>query len=520
MKRETIAQVWGFAGLGLIILGAILYGINSPHRSLALGSLVAGLLLFAGFVILSIENVKAFARRRASRYGANMVIMIVLFTCIMAIIQTLSVRHARRFDLTKNKRFSLAPQTTKLLDHLDKDVQIYAFYKKGSPGRRKAEDLIAQYAFKSKRIHYEFVDPDHKPQLAREMGITSYGTTVVKCVPKKELITDLTEEKLTNALVKVTRELAKAIYFVGGHGEKDPSSREAHGLSILKEEIEKQNYLVKKLSLFEVESVPSDCYLLVVAGPSKDFFQGEIDKIKAYLDQGRNALFMIEPRTDLPNLAKLVGGYGIELDNDVIIDPISRLFGGDYTVPVVTNYERHPITKGFNVASFFPTARSVRLAEKDDLKLTTQYLAKTGKSAWGETDLERYARGQASRDPVDISPPVSIAAIASREVEVPDTSGAGGTKRLESKIVVIGDSDFADNSSFRVSGNADFLMNTVNFLAEEKDLVAIRPKQGLGDRLFLTASQGRLIFLLCVIVLPLGIITFGTSLFIRRRKRG
>ena len=106
-----------------------------------------------------------------------------------------------------------------------------------------------------------------------------------------------------------------------------------------------------------------------------------------------------------------------------------------------------------------------------------------------------------------------VAAISTRRLQ----STAG---QIESTIAVIGDSDFADNRAFNQWGNSDFLLNTINFLAEEKDLIAIRPKEGLGDTVFLTASQGRLIFLLCVVLLPLSVIVFGVSVFVSNRKKG
>jgi len=205
----------------------------------------------------------------------------------------------------------------------------------------------------------------------------------VQCGAKKELITDLNEESLTNAILKVTRDLTKVVYFLQGHGEKDPNDKEQSGLSIAKEAIEKDGYLVRKLSLFEVDSIPDDAYIVIAAGPTKDLFDVEIEKLKRYLEKGRNAVFMIDPQVSLPNLEKLISEYGVTLDNDVIIDPISRIFGANYTVPVVTQYPEHEITKGFNVATFFPLARSVRIQEDPPETLDLKYIAQTGRSAWG-----------------------------------------------------------------------------------------------------------------------------------------
>ncbi len=518
MDREKISRLLGFSGMVLLVIGAMLYMINSPNRPLILALLVAGLAVVASFIILNFKAITVFSKKRSSQHGANMFVLILLFICIVVIIQAISSRHSRRFDLTSNKRFSLAGQTTSLLKTLDKKVEIFAFYRKSDTDRMRAEDLISQYAHQSEHIRQAFYDPDQKPRIAEEMGITDYGTTVVKCGDKKELITILSEESLTNAILKVFREKVKTVYIVQGHGEKDPGSGEMSGFSIMRDAIDADNYSVSTLSLFEEEEVPQDAYLLLIGGPTKDYFESEVEKIEKYLSSGKNAIFMIDPRVELPNLEKLIAQYNIELEENIVIDPFSRIFGSDYMVPVVSQYEQHPITKGFDLATFYPIARSVRIIE-NGAGATAQYLAKTGKSAWGETDLEAIRQGQAMRDENDVPAPVPIAAVSSRTFEPADLIPPGSEKP-ESKIVVFGDSDFASNSSIRISGNSDFLLNTISFLAEEEDLISIRPKQGMGDQIFLTASQGRFVFLVTVALLPLAVLSIGTSIFIKRRKSG
>jgi ABC-type uncharacterized transport system involved in gliding motility auxiliary subunit len=383
--------------------------------------------------------------------------------------------------------------------------------------RARVEDLFDQFAHATDRIRYELIDPDQSPTRTSEMDVKRYATIVIQYGDQREQTTSITEEALANGILKITRDTQKLVYFVAGHGEKDPTSEEPSGYSIMREAIESQNYMVSSLSLFDEPVVPEDCQLLVVAGPTEDYFDSEISKIADYLARGKNALFMLDPEMTFANIEALLVRYRVLLENDVVIDPYSRIFGAEYSVPVVTQYVDHPITRDINVATFYPLARSVRIAAPDIEGVTVQYLAQTGKSAWGETDLEGIQGGQAVRGEDDSSGPVSIAMIASKKYQDGQPSATGAD---ESKIVVFGDSDFADNSAFRVSGNGDLLLNVVNFLAEEEDLIAIRPKASLGDQLFLTEAQGRLIFLISVVLLPLSVLGFGVSVFVNRRKLG
>jgi ABC-type uncharacterized transport system involved in gliding motility auxiliary subunit len=517
VNRNLISQILGAAALGLLLVGASLFTVRASNQTLTGTLLVIGAALLLAYIIVNLRLISGFFRKRSSRYGANMVVMIILFTGILIIIQTVSIRHRLRYDLTENKRFSLAEQSINVLKGLEKDIRVVAFYKKTAPDRTYAQDLIGQFAHKSERVVFEFIDPDQKPQSAKDMGITTYGTTVVQCGPRTQLITDITEEKLTNAILKASRDEIKSVYFAQGHAEKNPDGEDEFGYSIAKDAIERENYAVRTISILQEKTVPDDCFILIIAGPMDDYFDSEIEKIRAYLAKGGNAIFLLDPRISFPNIGRLLADYRVVLDDDVIIDTISRIFGSDVTVPVVNQYEAHPITRGFDVVTFFPMARSVRIAEKEVPGVNAQYLALTGKSAWGETDLEGVRKGKVTKSAEDLAPPLPVALIASK-------SYAGGvrdsTQAPESKIVVFGDSDFADNSSFRVSGNSDLFLNVVNFLAEEKDLIAIRAKQGMGDRILLTASQGRLIFLISVVLLPLSVIGFGTSVFIRNRRRG
>jgi ABC-type uncharacterized transport system involved in gliding motility auxiliary subunit len=517
VAKERIYQIIALVGLALIVVGAALYIADSAYRTLMYGALIGGAAVVLIFAVFNIGLIIAFFQKRSSRHGVNMIVMIVVFTSILVIIQALSVRHSLRYDLTRNKRFSLADQTRNVLDSLQQDVGAYAFFQKGSPERVRADDLLKEFTHRSTRFTYQLIDPDQRPQSAKEMGIVTYGTTVVQARDRTEHVKTLNEENLLNAIAIVTGDAAKVIYFVKGHGEKDPTSDKPGGYSIAAQAAEGENFEVRTLSLFDEAMVPDDCWLLIIAGPRRDYFESEIAKISDYLGQGRNALLLLDPQTDIPNIEGLLKSYRIVINNDAIVDPFSRVFGGDYSVPVVSASETHEITRDFGLATFYPTARSVGIADTDMVAVNIQYLAKTGKSAWGETNLDLIDKGQAVKDAGDNPAPVPIAVIAEKRLKNGEPSQIGFDL---SEVVVFGDSDFADNSSFRLSGNADLFLNVVSYLAEEKDRIAIRAKQGLGDRLFLTASQGRFIFLVSVIILPLLVIVFGTTVFVRRQRRG
>jgi len=242
----------------------------------------------------------------------------------------------------------------------------------------------------------------------------------------------------------------------------------------------------------------------------------EIASMAQYVAGGGRALFLIDPQTS-PSLKPFLERYGIILGDDIVIDRLSRLFGGDYLMPVLTSYSSaHPITRNFNIASFFAVARSVTTREADGLQTT--WLAKTGDGSWAETDLAALAGGTASFDPgEDVQGPVSLAAAS--EINLLPGSDDDPSSAKRGAVAVYGDSDFVTNAKINLSGGADLFMNTINWLAQEEALIAIPPKENKFQPIMLTAADAKLLFVLPVIVLP-GLVLMGAVfVFVRRSRR-
>jgi ABC-type uncharacterized transport system involved in gliding motility auxiliary subunit len=408
---------------------------------------------------------------------------------------------------------------------------------------------LKNYGYFSKKVKYEFVDPDKNPGLVKGYNITQDGTTVLEAGGNENRITTTTEEDLTNALIKVTREGKKVIYFLEGHGEHSIEQTEDLGFSFAKDELEKLGYEAKKLTLALSETFPQDCALLILPGPQKDLLPNELETISHYLRNGGRVFFMVDPET-APGMTPYLAQFGVTLENDVVVDTVSRLFGGDYFMPVITEYEVHEITRNFRYATFFPYARSVDPADPKPEGITVSILGKTSPNSWSERQLDQK---QVTFDKdKDKQGPLSLAVVATVEVkamekkepsqepteEGPETQKSAESKKAdqeetaektpekspdiqsqkEGRLAVFGDSDFASNRYYNLSGNGNFFLNTVNWLTEESDLISIQPKTSSPRTVQFTPSQGRMIFFVSVIILPLFILILGISVWIRRRS--
>jgi ABC-type uncharacterized transport system involved in gliding motility auxiliary subunit len=58
----------------------------------------------------------------------------------------------------------------------------------------------------------------------------------------------------------------------------------------------------------------------------------------------------------------------------------------------------------------------------------------------------------------------------------------------------------------------------VNWLTEEADLISIQPRTSSPKTIQLNPSQGRLLFFVSVILLPLTVLVLGIFVWLRRRS--
>jgi ABC-type uncharacterized transport system involved in gliding motility auxiliary subunit len=355
-------------------------------------------------------------------------------------------------------------------------------------------------------LQVEYVDPDQKPALARQLGISSSGVLVFQRGSKKQESYAIDEQDITSNILKVSQDVQKAVYFTVGHGERDPEGYDAANYSQIKAILERDNYLVKTLNLATVtDTLPSDVAVLVVAGPRGPFAPQEAQRLGDYLEKGGKVMVLADPTVDL-GLDEVLARWGIALRNDVVIDPVASFFG-DVATPLVSRYRFHTITKDLGgLSTFFPLARSIS-ATVSLTNTTVTTLFETSAGAWGETDLENR---QASLDEgKDTKGPLALGVAAER------TEGQRG------RLVVFGDADFPSNNGLSVRGtvgNADLFRNAINWLAEEESLIAIGPKAPEYRRIRpLTPGEQRLLFYSTVILLPLAVLIIGGAVWWSRR---
>lgn len=454
--------------------------------------------------------------------GTLLTLLTLVFLTILVGIGLLVHRFPQRIDLTEGKRHSLSSQSQQIVKKVQQEVWIRAFFQEGNPAKKKAQNLFETYAYFNPRVRYQFIDPDRQPSLAQQYGVRNYGALTLESGGKTQMVNRADEEGITNGLLRLMQTKAKKVVFLTGHGEKSIQDSQRTGYSLAKTLLEKENYQVEEGSLLTGSGLSDQVRCLVIAGPKKPLFSEEIEDLKKFIKAGGRVILLLEPYQDV-GLKDWLSSLGVTLGQNMVIDKISRVFGGDYLMPMVGTYGQHPITEKFTVATFFPTARSFLLAPVPPSGLFYDVLIRSSAGSWAEVNKKEVEKGQATFEAGQDQPgPLTLAALvtysAAEQKKESNPSPDQGEKNPKGQLVLFGDSDFASNGYFNLSGNGDLFINAVNYLTEEEALIAIRPSKTPIRPLSLSSSQALVLFLVPMVLLPLLVIGAGVWVWKQRRK--
>lgn len=478
------------------------------------------------------DIVRSFSGRQA-RFGTLSVASVLVVVGILVAINWISNRQNKRWDLTAGGTFTLSDQTKKILETLPNPVTVKVFTKGDDFDRFR--DRLDQFQYSSKKVSVEYIDVYKRPALADQYKIQQEGTVVFEYGSRVERATTDSEQDLTNALIKAVQGKEKTVYFVQGHGERDTAGNDRRtGYSGIAQALQVDNFKVEKLGLLQQKTVPSDATVIVIAGPQVDYLPEEVGMLREYLQHGGRVLFLLDPpaRPDAPpltNLVALLREWAIEAGNDIVVDVSGR--SDEPSVPVaMPPYPAHPALERFSLFTVYPVARSMTPVAGGVNGRTAQPIIETSPRSWAETDIKmllttgRLPADAAKGDktgPIPLGAAVSAAAPEApappkpaNQVEAPKEEEP---KKPETRVVGIGDSDFASNGFLGAVGSRDLFMNVTNWLAGQENMIAIRPREAQDRRLSMTADQQRFMMFLTIFIIPGLILLAGVQTWWRRR---
>lgn len=523
------ASLLGILGLVFLAFGfvAVLITVEGVWNLFALVNLAAGAGLILAYLAFGFEDFRGLLGQRSTRYGAGAVVYSALFMALLLGGNYLSARRHHRWDVTEAGIYTLAPQSKKVVGALQQDLTMTAFVEAGQdPG---LDSLLESYQYAAPtHVRYQLVDPDKKPELVEQMKVTTLRSVNLQYGNESFVVTNPTEEAITNAVIRVSGGKKKTIYFTEGHGEPDLANpQDPKGYSNAKLALEQENYEVKPLLLPATEKIPDDASVLALAGPDRPLTAHEIQLLDDYLKRGGRLLVLAGAREGSELLPELLERWGAKLGKDVVIDREVRLFEGPRlgVIPITKTYGTHAITENFRDYTVYPQTRTVEPSADGKKGLQATGLVKTSASSWAETSVDEvFTKGVASMEDSDRKGPLDIAvAVTAKLADMgvqPAVAGGGVKSPEEARLVVFGSSMFADNQQIAQSRlNGDLFLNAVGWLVGQEELVSIRSRTIRASRAELTPGQVGQLFYLSVLILPEFLIILGLTLSWQRKSR-
>jgi len=460
------------------------------------------------------------------KYGGYATLLTAFVLAILVVVNLVVGQIPYKLDLTQNQMFSLSDQTKKVLENLDQEIRIIGLYETGQESA-VFDEILQRYRRLNKNISITYIDPVKNPTFAskytKDGEKLNEGSYIVESDERYKIIDyyDLfnirydqygntladslaLEQRVTNAIKYVTADTLPVVYTLEGHMEQSLPIQ-------LKDQMELENYEVKTLSLLTEESVPSDATVLMVIAPQRDITEEEEQKIREYLENRGRAIFLMEIVEDeMPNFESLLKSYGVALNKALVIEGDKNNY---FQNPawIVPNMESHDIIspmKSNKMQVLAVGAQGIEVLEEKKRSIEINPLLVTSDNSWGRTDL---ASTSFDKEDGDVDGPFNVA-VAVADKEWNETTA----EYEETRLIVVGDAELL-NPQFASIGNADFILNSLNWLHDEKESISIRPKSLTTSYLKINAFQKLVIAGIAVILIPLLILGAGFVMWLRRR---
>ena len=440
-------------------------------------------------------------------------------------------------DVTANKIYSLSKQTKKILKGLDKEVTIYVIDKestiyvvnKESDVNSSYAQVWKEYKKNSTKVKFVYKDPDLYPNFTKKYTDSSEevanDSMIIKCGKKYRYVSandyvsysygsdysysadSLQLESLTTEAINyVVSDSTPVIYTLSGHSEQSFDTS-------VTSSFEGDNYSVKTLNLLTEQRVPDDCSILLINGAQKDITKDELKMIKKYMKNGGKMYVFLDAKVEnLTNLYSLLKSYNVEPQKGVVVETDASKYTQYpiYLLPTIESSDATSAQYNSNIYILAPSAKGLKdITEKNAKKnssasdYTVTSLLSTSDGAYSKVNTDSATL---NKEKNDISGPFNIS------VAVSDSTGG--------RMIVTGCTNMLlQDIDQAVSGaNTDFVLNGVNYLAEQKSKISIRAKSLKTENAVVPAFNQKATLIMTVFVIPLVILAIGIGIVIKRRK--
>lgn len=449
------------------------------------------------------------------------IIFLLLFISTIGMLAWMSNHYTYQFDLTANKRHSLSNSSIDLLNVLDKEIIVHA-YATDDVTKKAISEVISRYQQIKNNFKLRLLNPDIDIDQAQQDGVVMDKpyAFVIHYNRRMEHIDSLSEQAISNALLRLNRRDNQQVVFLNGHGERDINSNDNRAYATLHQQLKEMGFNLQTINLLE-QPLPDSTKLLVIAAPVHDYLSGEIEQINKYIESGGNLFWLTDPG-ELYGLDKLASSLGLQFQDGIILDNNPSLrqtlnIDSPAIIPV-TGYSQHVITNTIRYNTLFPLVRGISpLTNKNTVNnWQIEALFNSTDNSWTETS-ELSEEMVFNANSGDIAGPITIAAALNRATSSQNNHQVKNSKTQ--RIVVIGDSDFLSDTYIGAGANLNLGLNIFNWLIGDDDFISIESKPSPDTKLQLDETQLMIIGFGFFLIIPLILLGTGFRIWYVRKNR-
>jgi hypothetical protein len=556
-SARSIRQALALAGTLILILGVLIWIFIRDLENYSYIVMGIGLVVLIVDAAISFDAVRFAIFGRRGRYGLNTAIVLIAFVAIAVVLNFFLYWAVGRpdppgflrIDTTSTKQFIVSDATLNTLSNLREPIQVTAFFRRNTPQRQAAwrttEDLLSEFKRRSTEqpLTFRLVDPELEPNVAVEYGVTQFPSLAIEATESRrtEVIPGLnpsdgpnvfSEQDVITGLLVVNQIKQKTVVFISGHAVRDllDTTRGGDGYSLAAESLVRENYAIsnetlqelgQRLSSRDPELLPA---AVIFAGPTKDMTESEEGILVEYGRRGGSFMFLLEPDTTPDSFKGFLSRYGVGVGVGTVVDTASYVAPNPTFLQVKNTNSQlpsHPLTEDFDVLylpgstyySYSLDPETIPLTEEGVPYVRQEIVAISTLNSWSETDLENIGFEVG----VDQSGPLPIAISVEAVAEIGGSPRRANDQLVTTQMVLVGDTDFASNAYFGSARNGDLFVNSVNYLADDYELITLRPKQVAFRELVLTESERNFVRWSGWLLMPILIALAGIWAWWRRR---
>jgi hypothetical protein len=450
---------------------------------------------------------------RLARKGGGSLLYAGIVVVAVAIALTVSFRLNKTWDVSLQGTNALSPQSKAVLEGLDDDVKLYALMRKNPRDRWETFwNLLMLYRRESGKVQAEMFDPVARPGIVGDLGLDPNeeaqrldGLTVVVKGPhtlplddsvRTHVFRGQSEEDITNALLELGREGERVVGILRGYGERDPDSEESGGFKAAADAMRQEYYQVRDVSI--ANGIPDDVLVLVAPGPQQEIPAEDLEQLGAWLDQGGRLMLMVDPG-EKTGLNPMLEPWGLRVTERRITDPRENVRRDARFLRVTVYSPSHEAVKGFgkNLPTAYADALAVEHWEANSLLFHDGLAATSAFAVAFDKEGVRKAG------------PFAVAAAVWK-------IDASGPEEVETRIVLVGDSDFSSQAFLPTTSNRNFLLNCLAWLSRDEQLISVR-RQPMAGQTYSIEPGDRTVVGAAVLAAPVLLTVLGVVVWTRRR---